>query len=196
MTDEPGSEHRAAVRLPFGTCKRRAFAGCIAIMVLAASFAAPAFAAPALRSVDKASAQGGFIALASVVTDKDWLKIWRQPTPGVGFHTTDTLHAGQKATILVMFSNARARNGQVALTCEIRIHSTDGTPDQHQPATPCFQGPAPPPNVLMLTELEIGLKVRSRGKPSLTEFDIEVTDVAAGRRVPLRLVVGEVPEKP
>ena len=165
-----------------------------ALSVLA--LAIPAAAAPALHSAAKASAPSGLTAIALVTTDRDWLKKWNTPTPGVAVNGTDTLHAGDHATLIVSFSNARSRNGRATLRCDVAIrHTPAGSgQDQSLPPTICYDGPAPPPNLIALTELQIEISADPGDKPGLIRFDIGVTDVNGGGRVPLSLLIRDDPQ--
>jgi hypothetical protein len=163
----------------------------LATIALTVAVVAPAHATPALRSAAKASAPSGFTAVAVVTTDRDWLKKWNTPTPGVSLNGTDTLHPGQHATLIVLFSNASARNGRALIKCDVAITHTpkQGSPDQSMRPTTCYDGLAPDPNRLVLTELQIEIQADSKGPTEVTHFDIGVTDANGGGRVPLSLAI-------
>ena len=152
-----------------------------------------AFVAPALASGGdvKASAPSGFTVIALVTTDQDWLRKWNTPTPGVALNGTDTLRPGQKATLVVSFSNARSSGGRTELYCDVSVrHSVDQKQNQSMGPTLCYDGPAVPPNLIALTNLQINIQGNSGSDPAETvRFDIRVTDKNGGGRVPVSLVI-------
>ncbi len=56
--------------------------------------------------------------------------------------------------------------------------------------TLCYDGPAVPPNLIALTNLQINIQGNSGSDPAETvRFDIRVTDKNGGGRVPVSLVI-------
>lgn len=183
------------VRPPLGWTKLGSVAfSILAVLLWLGVHVAPSSAAEGLSGSAKASALSGFTVIALVTSDPDWLSKWNTTSAGVSFRGTDTLHAGDKATLAVFFSNAMVRNGKAKLECDVTIRHKSGDGGQKMPPTTCFDGPvAPVPNAIMLTELQIELSVDATDKSDISYFDIGVTDVYRQVRVPVSLTISDDP---
>ena|SRR5665213_1912197 len=148
-----------------------------------------AHAAAGLHDTAKASDRSGFTVIASAITDPDWLKKWNTTSPGVAFRGTDTLHAGDKATVAVFFSNALAVDGQAVLKCDVVVHNGADGSVQKSPPQVCFEGHVGPANMIMLTNMQINVGVDKGDPPGVAQFDIGVTDMNRHVRVPVEIAI-------
>jgi hypothetical protein len=141
------------------------------------------------QTTDQAVRQG-FKVVAMIVTDTDWREKWntpRQNTPR--FHGPGVMKPGDKATVLTFFSNARLRDGAAVLHCDVVVRNPDGTGTKHPPQL-CFQGPlAGGADSLYMAGFEIGFEVSADDLSGLHAFEIGVTDVHRGVRVPVEVTV-------
>lgn len=149
----------------------------------------PAMAADNARPSAKAT-RGGFVAVASIVTDPNWREIWNTPAETTPyFHTTSKMEPGDKAWLLTFFAGAKLKGGVAQIKCDLKIIDPDGSIDSH-PAQLCYQGPIPgPEGSLFMTGLEVGLEVTAKDLDGLTTFEIGITDVNRGVRVPVKVSV-------
>ena len=160
----------------------------LAAMTCLALLSSP-MAAEKARTSGQAS-RSGFGVVVSIVTDPNWKEIWNTPAENTpNFHTSSTLKVGQKAWLLSFFSGAKLKNGVATLKCDLKITDPDGSVDKH-PAQLCFQGPASGPEGMMfMTGLEVGFEVAPSDLEGLTTFEVGITDVNRGVRVPVKVSI-------
>lgn len=156
-----------------------------ALVLGPASIAEAAEARPAAEA-----SRSGFKVVVLVTTDADWREKWNSSSDSVPhFGGPGVMKSGDTATVLTLFSNPRLKNGQAALHCDLTVINPDGTSDRHPPQ-PCFEGPIPGgPHSLHMAGLEIGFQVSPTDLSGLHGFEIGVTDVHAGVRVPVKVAV-------
>jgi hypothetical protein len=141
------------------------------------------------KSADKRTRQG-FTVVAMIATDPDWREKWNTPRETVPeFHGPGVMKVGEKATLLVFFSDARLDGGIARLNCDLTIRDADGSVDEH-PAQLCFESPInAPPHTLFMTGLEVGFEVSPNDISGIYEFEIGVTDLNRRVRVPVTVTV-------
>ena len=131
----------------------------------------------------------GFRAVATITDAHDWQERWNTP-PEVApeFPAPEgALFLGETGHLLVFFANAATLEGAAELSCDIRISRPNGKVTDEGPL-PRGQGPiSGPPENLRLTSMRMDLEVEPTDPSGLWQFDIGVTDVVRGVRVPLHL---------
>jgi hypothetical protein len=134
--------------------------------------------------------RSGFKVVVLITTDTNWRAKWNSPPETVPhLRGPGVMKVGEKGTVLVLFSNARLKDSEALLHCDLTVINPDGTSDEH-PAQPCYRGPLPGgPESLHKAGLEIGFEVSPKDLTGLHGFEIGVTDVHRGVRVPVKVTV-------
>lgn len=150
----------------------------------------PAIAQTGGAQTSAQASSGGFMVVASIVTDADWREKWNTPPETAPkFHGPGKMKPGEKAWLLTFFSGARLKDGVAKLKCDVTITDPDGEVQRH-PAQLCFEGRTPgAEGSLFLTGLEIGFEVSPKDLDGITTFEIGVTDMQRGLRVPVEVSV-------
>ena len=166
-----------------------------AIASLGIAFASSADAA-SLRGQASAASRSGLRVFAALVTDPDWARRWAGRSPGVSFHSTDTLFAGQRGTIVLLFSNPTLKNGRAQLACDVTVRdAATGSVSRISPQT-CFSGPIKRPRNLYLTSVGVNLSEDANSRRGLIRVDAGITDLNSGVRVPVSLAIMGDPSSP
>lgn len=145
-----------------------------------------AFAQTATVKGHDTASQDGFYVAALIAKDKDWREKWNtDPAHTPSFKSGAHLAPGDYGALLTFFAGATPKNGQIAIACDLVIHYADGTKKEF-PANTCSQGPLEQrDDNLRLTGLEIELLPEDDDPAGVTSFDIGITDLNAGIRLPL-----------
>ena len=176
--------------------KRIAVAASVLVAMLPL-MAVPSVAAETLTGSAKASAPSGFTVFALVTADPDWLSKWDTPSPDVSIPGTDMLHAGDKATLAVFFSNPTLIDGKARLDCDVTIRFKSGARGKRLVPSTCFDGPTGRlPNGISRADIRIDFSVAATDPPDTAFFEVGVTDVNGQVRVPVNLTIGEDPRVP
>jgi len=123
------------------------------------------------------------------VTDPDWTRKWAGKAPGVTFHSTNTLYAGQSGTVALLFSNPKLKNGRARLSCDVVVRdAATGSVSRISPQV-CFDGPIKRPGAAYLTSVTVKLSEDARSRRGLIRIDAGVTDLNTGVRVPVSLAI-------
>lgn len=166
-----------------------------AIMALGPGSAFHADAA-SLRGQAAAGSRTGLHVLAVLVTDPDWSRKWAGKTPGVSFHSTDTLYAGQSGTVTLLFSNPSLKNGRARIACDVVVRdSATGSVSRISPQV-CFDGPIKRPSAAYLTSVAVKLSEDTSSRRGVINVSAGLTDLNSGVRVPVSLAIMGDPSRP
>jgi hypothetical protein len=95
--------------------------------------------APETEAIRFSNGFGGYV---FVTADADWREKWNtSPNTVPHFNEAKTVARGQKAFVLIFFSNPKLGAGNhVSLSCDLDVTRPDGTASTHQTGVACFQG--------------------------------------------------------
>lgn len=158
----------------------------LAVLALAGTTTAAAATAQPTGRVE----HQGFVVLASIVTDPDWREKWNtSPVAIPHFQLPRVMRVGDRAWVLTFFSGAELREGTARLHCDVSIRDPEGIVHKHPPRL-CYEGPADgPPGAVYMTALEIGFEVAENDFSGLAEFEVGITDLHRGLRLPVTVSV-------
>lgn len=166
----------------------RALLVAIMLSVPTLGFVLPTAAQDARPAAERT--RSGFKVVVLITTDSNWRAKWNTPPETVPhLRGPGVMKVGERGTVLVLFSNARLKDGEALLHCDLTVINPDGTSDKH-PAQPCYKAPTPGgPESLHMAGLEIGFEVSPKDFSGLHGFEIGVTDIHRGVRVPVKVTV-------
>jgi hypothetical protein len=129
---------------------------------------------------------GSFFALVAFTRDAEWKKKWNTPRANSpNFDATDTIHPGEKGALLVFFSNPTARDGKIAVYCDVSIADASGRELARQPATRCAPDELPGPATDIYLSMDIAFGANNRDPNQIITFKVGVEDRNASIRIPL-----------
>ena len=152
--------------------------------LVVASLALLGGSAWAQESSDKQS-DGQFTGIAMVTDDLDWYDLFQRPEPPE-ISGPDRFEAGERGALVIIFSNAEARDGVAKVMCDITAFDPTGSHLVAESET-CYEGPYAGPNILHPALLDLQFEIGPSDPPGQAGFEITLRDAHSGREVALKV---------
>jgi len=133
---------------------------------------------------DKQS-DGDFTGIAMITDDLEWYDLFQRPeTPEI--KGQDRFEAGQRGSLVIIFSNAEARDGVARIMCDITAFDPEGS-RLVVDSQPCYEGPYNGPNILHPALLDLQFEIGPSDPAGQAGFRITLRDAHSGRAVELEV---------
>lgn len=128
---------------------------------------------------------GQFTGIAMITDDLTWYERFQRPeTPEI--NGKDTFWAGERGSLVIIFSNAEPRDGTVSVICDITAFDPEGS-HLVVDSKPCYEGPFHGPNILHPALLDLQFEIGPNDRPGQAGFGITLRDAYSGREVQLKV---------
>ena len=155
-------------------------------LLIVATFALGAGAAHA-QSPDGHDKQSDdqFTGIAMITDNLDWYDLFQRPEPPE-ISGQDRFDAGERGSLVLIFSNAEPRDGVARIICDITAFDPEGS-RLVVDSQPCYEGPYRGPNILHPALLDLRFEIGPSDPAGLAGFRILMRDARSGRRVGLEV---------
>jgi hypothetical protein len=136
--------------------------------------------------------KNGFAGWIVVTSDEDWIEKWNTPPETVVFfNSVDTLRIGESATTLILMANPKVDdNGNVNVTCDIKITRPDNTVSVELKAAQCLRGAlVGDPNLLRLSPVTMKFVGEPNDPLGVWRTELGITDVNRETRLDLAISI-------
>jgi hypothetical protein len=133
---------------------------------------------------DKQS-DGQFTGIVMVTDDLNWYDRFQRPEPPE-ISGRDRFEAGERGSLVIIFSNAEARGGTAKVTCDITAFDPEGEHLVAEDAL-CYEGRYAGANILHPALLDLRFEIGPSDPEGKAGFRVTLRDAHSGREVDLEV---------